>query len=602
MNQDALSEQFSFDTGLPGWTVVPKTHASHVALDERVCRDGEPALRIDSTAPKETRVTRTIVVPRGEYSVRVWMRTRRSRVTGAGGRDATLGVRLISDDRPVARGRWKTLPVEDRVELAPTRRTGSWTLCEATYLADRCHEVHCVLYASGRGTAWFAALEMERVPGVLEPPPIPPLCMHPAPPHGTATGFVHLERLDGVWWLVDPDGTVFWDLGMCAVRYEPDAPELVRSFPNRTAWAKKMADDLARWGVTSLGAWYGPEVQAPATQAGLRYHVFIQTVFDDWAHSLHAPDGSLVPGERKFPDPFDPAWRARVKQQVRRLATPRRDDPRLIAYHVDNELAHWSSVIPCFYSDACVKEFCRWLAERYQGRIADLNRAWSRGFHFTSFDDIARVKPDPRTPEVAGMRACRRNGRDPMHQDFVDFERRVIREYCEFTYHAVKEVDPNHLVLSHRFSCFSAGPLGRWSWGPMEEFGRYDAIALNLYPQHGPYLTEDELDAVHGLHERTGRPLVVTEWNLSSYDSGHRKWGWAFVVRTQLERGAGYRNIISQLVRMPFVCGAHWFRLFDRFDIEDYNAGLSRTSGEPYEPLLAALVETNQTIRRVPER
>jgi hypothetical protein len=595
MDQEQLSEQLTLDAGLPGWTISPKAQASHVTLDERVRRDGQPAVRIDSLAAKETRAIRTIVVPRGEYRVRAWLRTR-------GSRGAACGVRLISDDRPVARGPWKMLPPEDRVELAATRRDAGWTLCEATYCAERCHEVHWVLYARGRGTAWFASPDIERVPGVLEPPPVPPLRVHPAPPRGTATGFVHLEQLGGVWWLVDPDGKVFWDLGMCAVRYDADSPELVRTFPRRAAWAQQAVGDLTQWGVNSLGAWHGPEVAAPARQAGLGYHVFISTVFEDWAHSLRGPDGELVPGERKFPDPFDLAWRARVKREVRRLATPRRADRRLIAYHVDNELAHWSSVMPCFYSAACGQELCRWLAERYAGRIADLNRAWSRGLHFASFEDIARVRPDPRTAEVAGMRSARRDGRDPMHQDFVEFERHVIREYVEFTYHAVKAADPNHLVFSHRFSCFSAGPLGRWSWGPAELFGRYDAVALNLYPQHGPFLTEDELDSVQGLHERTGRPLVVTEWNLSSYDSGHRKWGWAFVVRTQAERGAGYRNVMSQLVRLPFVCGAHWFRLYDRFDVEDYNAGVLQTAGEAYEPLLAALIETNQTIRQVPER
>ncbi len=562
--------------------------------------DGSKSAKISHNGTQDqTKLNQKIIIPRGEYRIKL-----RARANGI--KNGQFGATLLCTDRYDLRKLWKILPEEERVEIAKIEQDHDWKTFEAIFTSKMIHEVELVIHGKGIGTVLFDSPSLERIPGKLEPPKIPSLNVHHSPPKAKATGFIHIEEINGVSWLVDADGNLFWDVGLCKVIYEADSKELVKSFPDRNEWAKKTIKDVKSWGFSSLAAWFGPEVLEPTRKEGLRFNVFITTKHKENKYCLEGPEGAQIPGNWKWPDPFNPTWRSETRRRAKQIAEPLKNDRNLIAYHIDNELAHWPTMIPFFYSEGCGKEFSRWLSERFKGDIANLNTKWStdkRKFSFKSFEDVIKQKPDPRTSEVPPWTPAPKNSPDPMYRDFEDFEMHLVREYVEFCYNAVKEVDPNHMIFSHRFSCFSDKPLGRWSWQPMELFGKYDAISLNLYPWHGPFIIEDELDSIRALHQRTRRPIIITEWNLAVRDpSRNFTWGWQWIVRDQEERGQGYKNCISQLVNLPYVIGAHWFRLFDRLDVEDYIGGILTASGEPYKPLLKKMIETNQIILAVPQR
>ena len=131
----------------------------------------------------------------------------------------------------------------------------------------------------------------------------------------------------------------------------------------------------------------------------------------------------------------------------------------------------------------------------------------------------------------------------------------------------------------------------------LDLFAAYDGIALNLYPsnQH-PGLSEPEKAVLRMIHEKTGRPILLTEWSIPALDSGLYQnpdkldWSWEQVVTDQAERAAQAAYVAADHYNLPFIVGSHWFTLRD-IDNEkrQANRGLYRSSGAPWPELIQAL-------------
>ena len=96
------------------------------------------------------------------------------------------------------------------------------------------------------------------------------------------------------------------------------------------AWRRTAVDRLRGWGFNTIGNWSEPALPARREMA---YVVPIHT------HGNFARVSSGSDWWGKMPDPFDPAFAAAVDEIVERAASTYRDDPYLIGYFVDNELA-----------------------------------------------------------------------------------------------------------------------------------------------------------------------------------------------------------------------------------------------------------------------
>ena len=179
-------------------------------------------------------------------------------------------------------------------------------------------------------------------------------------PQLKATGFFRTEKVDGKWWFVDPDGRLFFSLGVASIlnpnhgtriagreRFFEKVPgaaggalpveasftreNLVRRFGE--SWERSFAELVhARcraWGFNTLGCWCLPYITA------LRRTPYTATI------NISSP--TLLPAWRKsslrpVPDVFSSAFRADLESQVERLAHDIRDDPWCIGVFVDNEI------------------------------------------------------------------------------------------------------------------------------------------------------------------------------------------------------------------------------------------------------------------------
>ena len=397
------------------------------------------------------------------------------------------------------------------------------------------------------------------------------------------TGFFRTEEAGGRWWLVDPDGYPFWSTAVNAVFERPDWSmhyhrHVRETYASLDHWGEATCGRLSELGFNS------------STSSGESYAKRDMPYFAGWNLTWAGPWLEQGDGQRvMFPDVFDPAWRKGAEERVKETAERYRDDPLLIGYFTDNEItmhAPFSTsqgIMGAFWSPGCRAELARWLGERYGGDIATLNRAWTSPHHeytYASFEELPLDKPTIRADD------------DPVAQDLRDFVRHVIRTYAEVYVGLWKKHDPNHLVCSNRFA-------GAFDLELAELLQPYDIIACNSYPRSYWGQTgfdEGQLTWLRGMHEATGKPVLVTEWGVTAVDSGlPNHWGR---LDTQHQRGQAYRNVLRQLWNEGYVVGSHWFCWADSTDAERKNWGIVNGHGEEYEPLTRAMVRAHHTLQK----
>src|SRR5437867_7794550 len=69
---------------------------------------------------------------------------------------------------------------------------------------------------------------------------------------GKPTGFFHAEQLNGVWWLITPDGNAFFSKGVCNINHQPDHSPALGYSPYARVMAAKYGSPQ-KWAEASTG-------------------------------------------------------------------------------------------------------------------------------------------------------------------------------------------------------------------------------------------------------------------------------------------------------------------------------------------------------------
>lgn len=404
------------------------------------------------------------------------------------------------------------------------------------------------------------------------------------------------------WWLVTPEGHAFLSIGACVVGPRGSFIRGTRKFPyheavlakhgDEKAWAKVTRRRLIRWGFNTKGGWSGGEVRnLPHTEI---------------LNCARASGGNWLTGG--MPDFFDPGFVDGVERATKRCAQMR-DDPWLVGYFLDNELAwdrDWRLAPNLFIrygrlpADAPGKQaWCKLLRDRYKTVEA---------FNETYWPTIASWDELPAIPQLH----ARRGKQQAANADRDAFVYLAARKYFKTCAEAIRAKDPHHLIMGCRLvswvaptqvikACgefcdvvsinhYELGPFGLWAYNRWK--GEHDYIA------DMPDLTE--------FHTLTNKPLMITEFGFRSMDSGLPNTYPPPImvqptVKTQAERAARYAKYVKQWMSKPFFVGYHWFRYMDepkegRFDGEDGNYGLVDIKDEPYAPFVKAVTQVNQSV------
>jgi len=425
-------------------------------------------------------------------------------------------------------------------------------------------------------------------------------------PRQRATGHFYVKKVDGKWWMVDPEGYLYWSHGVvrvtpsCAITpldnrefyftslpkeddpfaefyttrdellhpyyvarnikktYDFSAANIKRKYGDN--WRAKYADmahkRLKSWGMNTI-----------ANSSDKSICMMDKTPYTD-RFELKSPD---IEGSNnawwKFKDPFHPEFRTSFRKQLMDRKKEL-EDPWCFGFFVDNEiswggptaLAEWTLQSPA--SQPAKIEMVKSLKKRYR-KIEVLNKIWKSGY--ANWEALLQSQEKP----ASGS-----------YNDCLEFTAIITEAYFKNVRDEFKKVAPDKLYMGCRFAGSNETALRIGA--------KYcDVISYNIYRRSL---------ASFSLPEGIDKPVMIGEFHFGALDRGlfHPS-----LVETanQEERGKAYGVYVESALHHPNIIGTHWHQFSDqattgRFDGEDFQVGFTDVCDTPYR-------ETIENIRNV---
>ena len=426
-------------------------------------------------------------------------------------------------------------------------------------------------------------------------------------PQLEATGFFRTVKHQGKWWLVDPEGRLFWAHGVdCVTPYEGGTP-----LDERDNWFRNLpaADGEFKacygkaWRVVH-GYYTGKQPRTfDFARANLmrKYGADFMPAFADVSHRrlrswglntiANWSDATIylqrktpytvnlgfssrpLEGSQgywgKFRDVFDPSFADALAKAMAGQVGKSANDPWCLGYFVDNELG-WgdetSLALGALLSppeQAAKQAFIADLRAKY-GDTAQLNAAW--GTTHASWEALLQFRGVPdKTKAGADLKA---------------FYTRTAETYFRTIRDGIKAVAPHQLYLGCRFAWVNdraAAAAARYC----------DVVCYNLYrPSVADFRPAGGADV----------PLIIGEFHFGALDRGMFHTGLV-PVANQEARAKAYREYVQGALRNPYFVGSGWFKYMDEattgrpLDEENYQIGLVDCCDTPYAETIAAVRE-----------
>ena len=421
-------------------------------------------------------------------------------------------------------------------------------------------------------------------------------------PRLEATGHFYPVKRGGVWWLVDPEGYLFWSHGSNCVRPNSgDTPTSDRehyfaelpfdAFKGRGSWAVhgyyvgKTPYDTYNFTASNLRLKYGEDWQRHfAETSHKRFHAWGMNTIANWSDpavyrlgktpyttTLNS-SGPVIAGSEgywgQFRDPFHPDFRRNMATTMSRQQQTA-NDPWCIGYFVDNELG-WGNetslataalVSPATQpAKVAVVDMLR---KKYE-TIEKFNTAWE-----TNHADWNALLTSTTAPNAsnAAVTADLREGYTLIAEEYF----KVIRE-------ELKRVAPNKIYFGCRFAWVNDRAV--------RAADKYcEVLSFNLYQ----YDLSD-----FKLPEGVDKGFIIGEFHFGALDRGMLHTGLC-PVANQEERAAAYEKYVRSALEHPHIVGTHWFLFGDQAttgrggDGENYQIGLVDICDTPYPETIEAV-------------
>ncbi len=410
-----------------------------------------------------------------------------------------------------------------------------------------------------------------------------------------STGFFRLEKIQGRWWFITPDGNPFLLCGVDAVwsipwgtyshlsrngfeelpdrKAFPEAydgaggPGTVsflaanlkrkygKDFENR--WLEVMRKRLLDWGFNGNGKWgKHPGLQIP----------YISVLGPGAVRRINVRfEGGYDPC-----DPFDPGFVKAVAEGTRKDLQDLKNDPWLIGHTFENEKGWNGNVVKeiglrtdGLAAKAALVDF---LAKRYEKNLEAINKKF--GTKAGTFQDLIKAPLDAEKMTAA---------------DVSEFIRLASRTYFQQVRKAIKEGDPNHLFLGSSLTVGWHSSV-EWDTGGAEFL---DAISLDYYSGDPAWIKS---------YHAAGKPILLLEFSFCA--AGRGLSSLLGFCPSHRDRGKSYRYYVENLAADPLMVGFGWFLCYDcpvtgRPDGENFNMGLLNTCDQPYVEMIEEMKKTN---------
>ncbi len=423
------------------------------------------------------------------------------------------------------------------------------------------------------------------------------------------TGFFRIEKVDGRWWFVDPDGYLFLSHGVDCVN--PGGGGNFKELERRGSWLKELPPDELRQanargggaftsnrdssnrggnfanrgggattrdssarvtnpparggGSVSFGTWnlyrrYGENFREKSNDMVIKR-------MERWGLNTIANWSSgAVSGLNRMPytaqlgglsmdgnlmglaDVYAPEFAERMDASMSASLPRNKDNPWILGYFVGNEPS--------------------WLGQ--EARLCDLILA----------GNDRPIKTELQKFLQAGDTPARK--KEFIHKTFNIFLQTVKT--------TMRKYDSNHLNLGIRF-----GNLNELDESLMEICrNAFDILSFNCYD-----LMPDKAMMDRALR-LTDTPMIIGEYHFGTVDRGMAQSLWQ--VENQQQRGIAYRYYTEQGYAHPGLIGTAYFQWCDQDlmgrtnDGENYNCGLIDVTDRPYKYQVEAMMETSKRL------
>ena len=424
-----------------------------------------------------------------------------------------------------------------------------------------------------------------------------------AGPQLKATGMFRTEKWNGRWWLVDPDGHIFFSLGCCYVRmqgrtavtgrekffswlpvredplfgdcwFKDSHKWLNKCFYNGKGtvslfdfamanqkrlygadWREKFNDRQHRrmrsWGFTSMGNWSDPRIMAMSRTP------YVDNFNLDGVRKI---EGDKKGVWRKFPDVYAPDFAEKVRERAysTRIAKSR-TDPWCIGWFVENEL-HWGT--------------------GWKGQGEDLVQAVVD----SPEDQPARIEYLRRLKTAHGPDATLK---DATQEDVLAFAADIAEQYFSTIKKVIETVAPGRLYLGCRFC--------KGFPNAVRAAAKYcDVVSYNSYSEL-PQTPRPDTDI-------KDTPTIIGEFHFGSLDRGTMNAGLV-PCRSMKERVEKYKAYVRYALADEHLVGVHWFFWHDMpltgwMDGENFGNGVMDVTDNPHPEMVEATRELARELYR----
>lgn len=412
-----------------------------------------------------------------------------------------------------------------------------------------------------------------------------------------ATGHFRTHKWDGKWWLVDPEGYLFFSVGVSLAGHKSETPlnerrmdanffAYVPGSDDYLRWAGRMKHRekemlnfsamnyqralgkdwkarsrdgihhrLRAWGINTLGAWADEDLQKDSRTP----YSLIASVW--WRRGYGA-----------FPTPFEASFEDDLRATLQKLSWAK-DDPYCLGVFIGNELgwpdnSKFTQKIFQLGEDDLTKQWVLQKLQKKYASISELNRAW--GTQLENWSQLLQKEIDP-IPVAA------KKDIEPLYQEFAS----IYFAKCK---KVMREVMPEKLYLGCR-TVRSVNALGRAAMDHVDVFSA-NAYEARIRPREIPV----EVDI----------PILVSEFHFGAANRGVPSPGLS-AAWDQRQRGLAFTQYLASALADPRFVGVHWFQWIDqsaagRWDRENHQIGFVDITGQAYPEFVDAVSRATESM------
>jgi len=417
-------------------------------------------------------------------------------------------------------------------------------------------------------------------------------------PKFEARGHFRTKKINNKWWIIDPDGCLFWSAGVNSAGklvvstpikdrehffegipvkssenevlfngtniYKHGLANLYRKYGENSE-EEYVAVSLKRmksWGLNTLGGWSAETIAQHPEDIKLPYTVYINSVW---------------PGiNDKFPDVFDPRWATNVENSIEEKAAIVKDDPYFFGFFINNEI-HWGNPLSLANNtlakdgkSAGKQVYIALLQERLES-VNTFNQL--TGATISSWEDLLNTKMNTMGLDIYVLKDINIEHYNNMCEVYFKTTRELIDKYAAGKMYLGSRWHGNHKNIYN-----------------MTVAAKYlDIFSFNAY--------ENEVEFYPYPPENIDMPFIISEFNFGALDRGKFFTGLGY-ASSQRNRGEKYVNFIQGAFRNPKCVGAHWFMWANsttagRGNGENANCGLVSATDQIYYELISYLRKVN---------